>query len=188
LIAHRHGTPRNRFTEIDCYSAIEIKISPNRYPTATRENILLRFRCRSYWHCNVSFNWKNSTGTQRAITIFFALLGCFLWIYAFLIEAVTVVPKILRNTIFLALLGIVSILVLKATNIWIGRVINELTGADPDELPDASAALLVVFVPIAWIYVASALTIVSLLVMLTAGTIWTMLFHSKEQAVSFLLV
>lgn len=126
-----------------------------------------------------------NTAHSVHIIYFFVLGGAAIWACAFGMEAAALVPKVIGNNYFLALLGLISILVVKVSSIWIGRFINETTGVDPSELPDAASALLIVFVPISWLYMTIALLTVTLFGMLTFGPLWSLVFHSKEQTLAF---
>ena len=116
----------------------------------------------------------------------FAMMGVVIWIMAFCIETVALIPKALSNRYFLSAIALASIPVLKFTSMWVGRFINETTGVDPGELPDAVSALLVVFVPISWIYVVFAFLTICLFGMLMFGTLWSVVKHSQSQGRAFL--
>lgn len=121
-----------------------------------------------------------------SVSPIFGMIGVTIWIMAFCIETVALIPKALGNKYFLSAIALASIPILKFTSIWVGRFINETTGVDPGELPDAVSALLVVFVPISWIYVVFSFLTICLFGMLMFGTLWSVVKHSQSQGRAFL--
>ena len=115
-------------------------------------------------------------GFKVSISPAFAMIGVVIWIMAFCIETVALIPKALGNKYFLSAIALASIPVLKFTSMWVGRFINETTGVDPGELPDA----------VSWIYVVFAFLAICLFGMLMFGSLWSVVKHSQSQGRAFL--
>ncbi|MEH6492733.1 hypothetical protein [Halopseudomonas sp.] len=114
-----------------------------------------------------------------------AVIVLVVWSAAFLMEVAAKFSQITTNRYFLSALALVSIPVLKISSIWIGRFVNNTTGLDPSELPDATSALLALFVPLTWLYVFFALLTIVALAMLTVGALWSAVTHSPAQGRQF---
>ncbi|MGH1449531.1 MAG: hypothetical protein ACRBBM_08935 [Pseudomonadaceae bacterium] len=113
-------------------------------------------------------------------------LGAILiWTIAFSLEAAARTLALAKNRFFLFGLALLSIPITQFSSIWISRFVNDTTGVDPSELPDAISSLLVIFVPLTWIYAAFAILAILAFAMMTVGLLWSAVAHTQAQGRAF---
>ncbi len=154
-------------------------------PVSPSKIYTLGYWCIGLCIPTILFNNILGPSLSRDLALGFFYCTVAIWAVAFLIEASSRAIKVIENKYFLAILGLTSIGVIKISAIWAGRIVNTITGTDPSELPDAVAALQLVLVPISWTYVAIVLLTLSLFSLLTFGPLWSMMLHSRKQAMDF---
>lgn len=122
--------------------------------------------------------WVASGYEASAIQGILAVAGL-IWLIAFCVEGYSFLSRVLGRKSVVVLLGLVSLIVIKASYVWAGQYINKITGLDPSYLPDAHSTLALLFVPLSWLCLGSVL----LMVLLVVGLVFSPVFvHEKNAA------
>ncbi len=134
--------------------------------------------------CQLIFNAARSEYDSTIFTISM-FGGVLIWASAFGMEGAARTLEFAKNRYFLGGLALLSVLIFKLSSLAIGRFVNDTTGVDPSELPDAISALLVIFVPLTWLYTAFALLAILAFGMMTLGALLSAMVHSEAQVRAF---